>query len=165
MDRPRNATMSTVGPSEIERFLAEYSEQAERWKLDHDEAMACRDLEQLLVMGLMLAFSIDMIDTNWRTAMLADQVEYDLAEEEEIRGRYRAWLAPAADILGRIEAMEAKGFAVKWADEFRRAHREAVSLTVPDAEFFSGEALVELRDAAIDSHRAGRGAGSHEHGE
>ncbi|MEW4568506.1 hypothetical protein AB1L88_11635 [Tautonia sp. JC769] len=153
--------MSTVGPREIEQYLAAYSEQAERWKLDHDEAMACVDLEQFLVLGLTLAFSIDMIDTNWRTAMLAGQVEYDPAEEAEIQGRYRSWLAPSADILNRIEGMEAKGYKVRWADEFRRAYRDAVSLFVPDAEFFSGDALVELRDAAIDAQRAG----SHEHGE
>lgn len=157
--------MSTVCPDEIGQFLAAYSAQAERWKRDHVEAMECRDLEQLLLMGLFLSLSIDLIDTNWRTAMLGGQVEFDPAEEAEILGHYRTWLAPAADILARIEAMEAAGYKVQWADQFRRAHRDARAVFTADSEFFSSDALVELRDTAIDAHREGRTAGFHEHGE
>jgi hypothetical protein len=156
--------MANLYSEELKPLVEDYSRRAERWQVDHEEAMACQNLEDLLLVGVSLSFGIDMIDTQWREAMMADQVPYASSDEEEIRDFYRTWLAPAEGMLANIARMEARGYEVKWADQFRRACREARAIFIDDSEFFMGDALVELRDRAIDDYREGRTVEFHELG-
>lgn len=99
---------------------------------DHADAMACRDLEQAIAYGLHLYQFIlvkaEQIDA--RLAVTGDA--YDLPAAKEVETLFLLWLKPAAVATGHVDAMEAKGYAVDRADEFRRAVIDAeVSTSVP----------------------------------
>ena len=44
--------MTDLCPEEIGQFLGAFAERAESWKAEHAEAMRCRDLEDILLLGL-----------------------------------------------------------------------------------------------------------------
>jgi len=158
-------TMPNLCPEELKPLVEEYSRRAEGWQADHAEAMACKNLEDLLLLGVSLSFSIDLIDVHWRDAMMAGRTPYSSSDEEEIMGFYRTWLVPSDRMLASIALMEAAGFEVNLADQFRRACREAKAVFVADSDFFTGDAIVEMRDRAIDDYREGRTVEIHELGQ
>jgi hypothetical protein len=93
---------------------------AEAWKVDHVEAMACRDVERLLACGLEL-FSIGRrADDEWSRSVEAGS-PFDVAKAEGIIEFYRWWIGPCDHILRRIEESERKSYKVDRADEFRKA--------------------------------------------
>jgi hypothetical protein len=149
----------------VGELLNDYAVRAEDWKVAADEPGDTRELEKTLLLGISLFINIDMIDCNWRNDLFANSAKYEPSQEQEIEGFYRRWLQPAGQILSKIAIAERSGCEVKWADQFRRACREAQALLTSDSDFFTGDALTEKRDAAIDAHREGRTVEFHEFGE
>jgi hypothetical protein len=145
-------------------FLAAYADAPRSWKRDHDAALQCRDLEDTLAVGNWLFGALSRIDDGWHGEVFEGRIPYDPEEEAQIRSFYRGWLKPCEQMLTKIAEFEAQGFEVSGASEFRRNCSEVKGILTPDSQFFSSDALVELRDQAIDSHRAGLTTDFHEHG-
>jgi hypothetical protein len=148
-------------PSLVDVGLLSTYAQLER----QDEGSDFRDLEAVVHTGNELFRAISLVDQNWHTEMYEGRTPYDEADEVEIAGYYRTWLHTGDRVLEAIEEQEARGRSVAGAEEFRKNRREAQGLLVDDAAFFGGDALAELRDEAIDDHRAGRTVDFHVLGE
>jgi hypothetical protein len=125
---------------------------------DRDWQGFLRQTEFVVDRGNWLFGAISRLDLNWHTEVYEGRTTYDANQEAVIKEYYRTWVRPAHDVLCDIEALEKVGLTVTGADKFSRNYREAIGLLKDDADFFGGEALVDLQDRAIDAHREGRTA-------
>ncbi len=140
----------------LEKQLAIYEEQPEEWKGKHDAALRCLDFETLLSFAISLAEQIHRFDESWRLMLYKGLVTANERINEVIDGSYRRWLKPRDRLLQRLEQFEKEGFEVRGAAEFRSTCREVEGILTPDPDFFSDQALVQLRDEAIDAQHNGQ---------
>lgn len=135
--------------------LRMYERDSERWKTDHREAMALYDFEDYLQFGIDVFDGITHWDEAWSLRVHKGLAPYRPEHESTIREAYGRWLRPCEAIEQVLRQFEAKFGQVKHAEEFRRRCREAYGIAANDAEFFRDDALVSLRDDAVDEHRRG----------
>ncbi len=116
---------------------------------DHADAMACRDLEQRLSYALHLYQITQEEAEAVGRRMSATATVYDLEGARFVESLMSLWIAPAKSALAQLDAMEAKGFQVDRASEFREAKMDIrVSLSIPveraaeQAERFAREGFV-----------------------
>lgn len=100
----------------------------EPWKPDHDKAMACRDIEDLLTDGILLFRRIGEIEANYQRHALAGRDQNIEACVKEIDDLYRAWVDASQRWLMKAEQMSARGFTVEGLDAFRSTIEEAWNL-------------------------------------
>lgn len=145
----------------LKRELDLFADQSERWKQDHQQAMACCTFEEVLSKGVLVFDMITSADERWRAAVCAERTTYDPQVDEAVRAAYQAWLSPCEAILKDLDYFERTGFFVEHAKQFRSRWREAVGILTADDQFFAHDKLVEARDHALDELEADR---THEHG-
>lgn len=103
----------------IQGKIRDYSD--ESWRIDHQHAMACHDLEDWLDYGLALLASIRKIEERRRSRASGKKTEIDRKLMEALDRLMEAWYAPSGHLLQQIEAMERQGYVVANASEFRQA--------------------------------------------
>jgi hypothetical protein len=151
-NRARRSAMSSSRLSR--RMISAYAD-IEPWKEDHDRALFCYAVEDTISWGLLLFQGLSEEDANWHTQVLESKIPYDEAQEAELIENYRNWLEASNRLLPTIGQLEEWGFEVREAHEFRKKCQEARGVLTEDVVFFVDEALVNLRDEAIDEHRRG----------
>lgn len=144
--------MSTNAFDVVQSALNSYNES---WQPDHAKAMACRDLEDWLIVGIGLFDAITTFDERHQLRVFSNDIPFDADHASIIKNAYRWWLGPCDAIDAEITQLEKADFEVDHAQVFRSKCREAKGILTEDAEFFNSEALIALRDEAIDEHRAG----------
>lgn len=157
--------MPDAAPTEIRDLLDDLARRSEPWKIAHDSAMRCRDAEDATTLAIAVSLSIDLIDQNRRGAMFAGQEPFSAVEEAAIETMYRDWLKSAESIAAKLADAEAAGYTIRFAEAFRRCHREARGIFEPAAQYLDHPAMTDLRDAAIEAHRSGLTAGFQELGD
>jgi hypothetical protein len=123
------------------------AEAVEQWKIDHVEAMHCRNIEEIVRTGLSALADMRRLNEEWAKDIETGTSEFSWEEAQEFAECYRRWLGFREPLLRMIDACEAKDFSVEGADDFRVACRE-VALMCLDVE------RVRESIAALD---AGRG--------
>jgi hypothetical protein len=126
----------------------------ELWDADHKEVMACFSLESKLSRGVAIFDFITHIDESYRKAVLGGEAEFQPELFDAIAKLYQVWKIPCDEALKELAKFE-QNYTVAGADEFRRRCREVVGICTPDSEFFSSEAMITLRDEAIEEHERG----------
>lgn len=144
--------MSNSAFKVVQDALASYNEP---WKPDYEAAMDCRDVEDWLYVGNGIFDAINSFDEKHQLRVMRGELEFDNTHNEKIREAYRWWLTPCEALATRIESLRKSGFNVDHAEQFLSNCREAKGILTDDAEFFKNESLVNLRDEALDEHRAG----------
>ena len=123
----------------------------EGWKVDHDEAMRCRDFEENLAVGINIFHSLMQVDVTRRHRIESGREEFIASEDGDMLGWFRWWLRPTEGAMARIRYFEQKFGAVDGAAEFRRCCEEAKEIVTewkpPVPKRFDGMAA-----AAIVSH-------------
>lgn len=132
-----------------------YLEDAEQWKKDHDTAARCMNFELLLQHATSVYEAINFFDESARQLHASGKQEYTAETGDVIRKLYRSWLQPHESIVQTILVFENAGYSVSFSSEFRSAVREVQSLLAEDEDMLTTDRFIELRDAAIDDHRAG----------
>jgi hypothetical protein len=155
---PANSRLADDIIGDARDSLLEFDRQTERWNADSKAAERCIRLELRLAIGILQYNMLNRIDEVWRTYVLRGAVEYSVKMDEQIGDLYRLWYKSCARLLPHLAACEKEGFVVEGAMEFRSACREAEGILTPDDVFFSADALVELRDEAIEANRRGETA-------
>jgi hypothetical protein len=84
------------------------------WQVAHAEAMACRYLEQLIVLGMNLYRAQEELVLLWKSKR-----DPDMARVRELEAVWRAMGAAFDVLLRSIRAAEKLGYRVERADEFR----------------------------------------------
>jgi hypothetical protein len=132
-----------------------YCEESELWKKDHALAMAYYDFRDFLEFGISIFDSITKIDEDWRLRVLKHEFDYDPAVSAKILAVYKMWLEPCDEIERALLFVEKEFGNVANAAEFRSRCREARGILTTDNQFFAGDSLVSLCDAAIIEKRNG----------
>lgn len=129
----------------IDGQLGLYQEQAEAWKLDHDRAMDCLDIEAITNFGLGIHRSILHADQTWTQAVRSGAMAMRREDAERISRWYTWWIKPCDMLLDKIGHLELDGYHVDNAAEFKDAclHVRSV-LSIP-------------LDAALSEDGGGRG--------
>ena len=96
-----------------------FSEKAEAWKPDHDLAMACGQLEDLLLAGIESLREISAYHHGWQDQVLSGEQEPNLAMDQAIWDMYAWWLRPCSRVKRELRFFERQGFTVEHAAEFR----------------------------------------------
>ena len=140
----------------LERYKRWAESCKERWKSDHDEAMQCLELEEVLVFGMAVYHHINRMDEVWRLSVHRKRTAFDPKVERLIMKLYRVWLR-VYTVLGKmLRGFEDAGYDVAGAEEFRAMCREIRGILTPDEKFFTDEAFFQMEDSALRLHRAGK---------
>lgn len=118
-------------------------------------ADACADFEYKLQKGLCIYRALNRLDENLRLQALKGEIEYTAEIADGFRRIFALWHEPCGVALKSLQYFEDRGFVVENANEFRAACIEVTGMLAGDAEFFSGNALADLRDEAVESFRRG----------
>ena len=136
-----------------------YSENAETWKPDHDLAMACGQLEDLLLAGIESLRGILTCHQGWQEQVLSSQQEPDLAMDKAIWDMYAWWLRPCTRIKRELRFFERQGFTVEHAAEFRAClenllddRRRLIRPTTPIRPI-TADHVQRLASSSIDTSR------------
>lgn len=111
----------------------------DRWVQNGQDAMARRELEDVLSHGIWIFEKIRALDEAWSESVRAGEA-WDKETAREFCEAYKAWLEPSDRLLDAIRRFEAVGHAVNHADRFRRCVEIAGSLPLDI------ERIVEVRD-------------------
>ncbi|MEN6451256.1 MAG: hypothetical protein ABFC96_12255 [Thermoguttaceae bacterium] len=135
------------------------SERAEGWKSDHHKAMACRDVEQAVAIGLAILKNIRRWHETSAREVEQGATDFSWDSFEAVCGAYRWWLERSTVLLDVIAACEAGNFNVDGADDFRNEvrdislmslnvgqDRQAIASLEADKGIPSGKAMDEVRD-------------------
>ncbi len=110
-----------------ERILAAYT-QAEPWKADHDAAMQCFEMEEILAVGDLALRLIFHRDAAWQEHVASGKIPYKKDEDVQIGDFYKSWVEVSERMLSVIKALADVGFVVNGADDFELQLEEARSL-------------------------------------
>jgi hypothetical protein len=114
--------------------IGEFEEQKEAWKADHDEAMACYDLEETIRRGIALFGMIRLADESWSKKVQSGSAKFDADRLRTIKNQYEWWLAPCSGILETLAKAEASFSQVENAAYFRGCVTLARKLVFVDVE-------------------------------
>ena len=130
---------------------------AEEWKRDHDALP--KDLwvwEDLISRANHLFVRTIELDADIQGSIFRKQMDFDPALDSAVQRLFSDWLKIGVEILPLVERLERDIGTIEGADTFRANLSEAESILTPDDVFFASDELADLRDRAIDDHRAGR---------
>ena len=119
---------------------------------EHRVAKACDDLEYVLNDFNLLLAELLLLDSQLQEEYF-DGKEYDGVLSDRFTSLFIRWVAIAENLSDEAERFENQHCTVSGADAMRLALREVKSGLAPSDS--SGDAIVELRDRAIDEHRRG----------
>jgi hypothetical protein len=132
-----------------------YRDEVELWKTDHEQAMLFFAFEDVVADGIRVFELVNRLDETIRTRLYQNDRECgaeSLAAIDTIYDLLRRACGAIEDVLPSVEADFG---AVRNAEKFRSVCHELRCMQIPDEEFFADDALVQLRDEAIDQYRGG----------
>lgn len=105
-----------------ELVLAAYAE-AEPWNPDHDAAMRCFEMEEVIAVGNFAYEFVCHADAAWQDHVAAGKLPYKEENDQQFGENYRKWVEITERNLDEIEKLTRDGYEVKRADELM-AHLE-----------------------------------------
>jgi hypothetical protein len=126
--RVRNMTQNIFMSAQLEReigfFETNASEHGESWKASHDEAMTCRDLEDLLGWGLDIWGRLNRHHKEWHDLIAAGKVEYSQEREQNFKQKIQELVRTCERLISAIEKFQAvTELRVDYLDAFREVVR------------------------------------------
>jgi len=110
-----------------ERILAAYAE-ADSWEVDHDDAIRCFDMEELIAVGGLAFEFLSFVESAWQDHVSAGKIEYQEEDDRQIGRLYQKWVEITERNVAEVEKLTRNGFQVKGADQFFVDLEEARSL-------------------------------------
>jgi hypothetical protein len=148
--------MSVAAHTAIEGQVRLYGKQAgEQLQRAHEDAMACRDLEDVLAFGSFLFDHLVKLDEAWRGEVFSRLRPFVADEAKTMRVQFEQWHQACTNLEPAVRQFETRGFDVTGATEFRRNCAEVAWMLAPAAEALGHEKLARLGDEAIAEHRRG----------
>src|SRR5947209_2352461 len=111
-----SSTANRFGP--VHRQLAAYGES---WKQDHAEAMACRDWEDAIAVGINIFGMLREREQAWRDQVFRGAVPFSDDDNLDHLARFGHWLETTREFLADIlPGLEKRFGAVEGIDELHR---------------------------------------------
>ncbi|HEY7425515.1 MAG TPA: hypothetical protein VH682_14890 [Gemmataceae bacterium] len=111
--------------SPIQRQLEAYEES---WQRDHRAAMACRDLEDTISVGIAIFHLLKRAEDLWRDRVFRGVEEFADEDDRWMQSLFRSWLHVTEDVLKAVPDLEARFGSVDGAEELRECATGATSL-------------------------------------
>ena len=140
-----------TAPVSLAHLARQYTMDVESWKLEHNRAMRCLDLEHVLETGLVLFRRlVEMSNEVLKPRPPGEDIFVDLEKVRVSDGQVSrekftnpdpiegarivaavmaTWMRPCNDVLAELTLLETEGYTVKYAEEFRRAAGQAAMAT------------------------------------
>lgn len=132
-----------------------YQDEYDLWKADHKLAMVYFDFCDLLREGLELYKELCRFDEGWRREVFRQKIPYDPEMAARLDELFKKFAHTALGIEAALLPAFEQHYGVVEGDEFRSCCRELRGILTADGDFFVGDALVSLRDSALDEHAKG----------
>jgi hypothetical protein len=132
-----------------------YSDQSDDLMRRHAEAIECRDCEDFLQLGIDAFKWLGRADRVIRSAVYRGVAEHDPSLDVALATLYAEWLRPCTFAERWIAQQESRGYRVDNLAEFRVCCEEVRAIVEANEGTLENDALVALRDDAIDAHRKG----------
>jgi hypothetical protein len=126
--------------------------EVQRYKDDVQQWDPRQDSGDLVAKALFIFERIKNLDTWIEEYFLADGNEFNREMHEKPRELLRDWLDYSRRVIALVAALQDEDSGI---EELRRNIHQAEASLTPDDEFFDSDELADLRDNAIDAHRAG----------
>ncbi len=119
--------MSTVERrhSPVQRQLEAYEES---WMQDHQAAMACRDLEDTIAVGVSVFRLLRRVDDSWRERVFRGTEDYAAEDDRWLQGLFRNWLQITEGVLGAAATLSGRFGAVAGTDELEECASQGRAL-------------------------------------
>lgn len=109
-------------PDISERIRQETEDEAtEAWKPDHNLAMQCLALEELLCKGMGMFRRIREQDVAWSRKVQSGEADFDSERARHFRGRYERWYVPCDHVLKAVDYYEKQYRVIEGSNDFRKA--------------------------------------------
>ncbi len=108
------------GPAQ--RQLRAYEES---WQQDHDIAMYCGGIEEMLAVGLSTFQLLERVNRSWRDRVFRGTQEYREEANAALQSCYRVWLAVTEAVLAPVPTLEKQFGVVEGAADVRVCVAEA----------------------------------------
>lgn len=144
-----------------QKHVRNYSHEADAVMAEHRQAMDCRDCETFLQIAIDAFDWVARADADVRLAVYEGEQEYDPSFDEALLSLYRRWLDPCERAQSWIAVQQKRGFVLDNIGRFRVCCEEVRAIVKAATNPTSSEvsdALIELRDEAIDAFRNGQTA-------
>ena len=135
--------------------IRDYQDESTDLMNKHAEAMDCRDCEAFLQLGIDAFRWLARADEMIRASVYGSVREYDSELDVAIATLYAEWLRPCDFAEAWIARQEERQFRVDNLEEFCRCCSEVRAIVEANEGLLANDALVELRDQAVDMHRRG----------
>lgn len=144
----------------IKRDVKNYQREGEEaWKLEHNQAMACFEVQELVLDGNQLFDAINRLDEGYRSLVFDKIVPYSEAMETLITNLLRQWMDSSERLLSLFSKLEndfkSRSFDFTSVEELNVNIGECKAMLQSTNNSLVNDSLVEFRDTAIDQLRAG----------
>ena len=133
-----------------------YQDSSDSWKIDHDIAMLCLDVQAAIEIGLAIFTQIVRLDEDYWELFYDDRIPEIPEVETAIPELVAQWYSVSLQLEKVVVHLESAGYQVAGAEPIRVTIHKAKSILTPDSEFFDGEKLWAKRDQAIVENKEGR---------
>lgn len=134
----------------------------EKWQTEHDRLRdVCWFWEDVVALAVLTYQRIIDLDSDVRESGFRN----DLCQEDEteildeLRKLLQTWYRVSREVLTVGASVEREYGSVEKLSDLQAQVREAQGILTPDDQFFVSESIAQLRDQAIEEHRAGRTTG------
>lgn len=120
--------MNTVDKrrSPVYRQLEAYEE---TWKNDHKQAMACRDWEDVIAVGINIFHMFREREDSWREQVFRGTRDYTEDDNQDHRARLTAWLKTTEEFLTNVlPGLQTRFGTIEGADELQRCRDIGVTI-------------------------------------
>lgn len=149
-------TAPREGIENTHREVVRYREDVDAWREKHAALSDdCWAWEDLIARANFLFDLIMRADLRVQRYLLVERGSDGLDLQERLREALEEWSKTSQRIVPQGERLQQDYGQVEGLETLRENIAQATSCLTPDADFFGSDALVELRDQAIDAHRAG----------
>src|SRR5258708_4481066 len=105
----------------VEQRINLYGAQSEQWNVDHQEAMACRDLEDLMRFGLTILTGLEQFNESQKRICVTDV--------SRTCALYELWYRKSVPLLSAASEIESRNYSVDAIEEFR-AKVESIAVII-----------------------------------
>ncbi len=116
--------METVALKAAQEQVDFYSSQTSELLSRHDEAMECRDCEDLLELGIGAFKWISRAEESWRSKIYDGEAAFDSETDKALTTLYEAWLRSYECAEQNIGAQIQRGYYPDNLDKFRACCEE-----------------------------------------
>jgi hypothetical protein len=108
--------------SPVQRQVEAYEES---WRQAHQAAVACRDCEETITVGISVFRLLNEAALNWRERVIRGTEEFSAEHNQLVQTQFQLWLKVTDNLLGALSPLENQFGVVERADELRACAERA----------------------------------------